>query len=123
TIENGEHEEDAARAVLGVGLDEIGRWIGKRWGFPLQLVDSLKHMPPTDRSVDAPLDHAEWLAAISTMSTRCADVLCESGSTSDDIDVALEKIAGNYAGMLGLDTATVFSAVELAQQLAKEEAL
>lgn len=123
-VENGEHEEDAARAVLGVGLDEIGRWIGRRWGFPVQLVDSLKHMPPADKSVDAPLEHTEWLAAISTMSTRCADVLCESGAASPgDIDGALEKIAGNYADMLGLDTSTVFSAVELAQQLAKEETL
>lgn len=121
---NNQSEEEAARAILGMGLDEIGRSIGRRWGFPTQLIDSLKHVPPrVDDNVDAPLDHAEWLAAISTMSTSCADVLCEAGGTSDDIDAALEKIAGNYADMLGLDTSTVFSAVELAQQLAKEETL
>lgn len=116
-------EEDAARVILGMGLDEIGRSIGKRWGFPVQLIDSLKHVPPKREDVDEPLDHAEWLAAISTMSTSCADALCEVGATPDDIDAALEKIAGNYADMLGLDTSTVFSAVELAQQLAKEETL
>jgi HD-like signal output (HDOD) protein len=123
-VENGEDEEDAARTVLGLGLDEIGRSIGRRWGFPTQLIDSLKHMPPrADRNIDEPLDHAEWLAAISTMSTSCADVLCEAGGSADAIDGVLEKIADNYAEMLGLDTATVFSAVELAPQLAKEDTL
>jgi HD-like signal output (HDOD) protein len=108
-------EDEAARQVLGLGLDEIGRSIGKRWGFPAPLIESLKNVqPPTEGEyVDGPLEHTEWLAAVSTMSSRCASVLCEQ---ENGADADLTEIAETYAEMLGLDSSTVLSAVDTAQQ-------
>jgi HD-like signal output (HDOD) protein len=118
-----EHDVDediAAHEVLGLGLDAIGRSIGKRWGFPAALIESLKEIAPqsADNQLTEPLDHAEWLAAISTMSTRCASVL----SKHDDSTVDLAKIAENYAEMLGLDSSTLLSAVDTAQKVVEEKA-
>jgi HD-like signal output (HDOD) protein len=112
-------EDEAARHVLGLGLDEIGRSIGKRWGFPTQLIESLKNVPPRaeGENVDGPLEHTDWLAAVSTMSSRCASVLCEQDQAAGE---NLTQIAETYAEMLGLDTSTVLSAVGTAQQVVDE---
>jgi HD-like signal output (HDOD) protein len=112
-------ENEAARHVLGLGLDEIGRSIGRRWGFPAALIESLKNIPPRpeEEAIDGPLEHTEWLAAVSTMSSRCANVLCEQGEASDQ-DLML--IAETYAEMLGLDSSTVLSAVATAQQVVED---
>lgn len=112
-------ENDAASEMLGLPLDEIGRLIARRWGLPGELVASLKEVPPHAMDGDSePLEHADWLAAVSTMSTQCATVLCEEKNAS----VAdLAGIAENYAGMLGLDAAVLLSAVESAHQLSQEE--
>jgi HD-like signal output (HDOD) protein len=109
-------ENEAARHVLGLGLDEIGRAIGKRWGFPAPLIESLKNITPREEGevADAPLEHTEWLAAVSTMSSRCASVLCEQSGAAD---ANLMQIAENYAEMLGLDSSAVLSAVDTAQQV------
>ncbi|HTH45738.1 MAG TPA: HDOD domain-containing protein, partial [Oxalicibacterium sp.] len=100
---NNVDEDEAARQVLGLGLDEIGRSIGKRWGFPAPLIESLKNIPPPTEGeyADGPLEHTEWLAAVSTMSSRCASVLCEQDNGTD---ADLTQIAENYAEMLGLDS-------------------
>lgn len=104
---------EASEHVLGLKLDEIGRLVGKRWGLPNALVASLKDMPPNPEAGDEPLQHTDWLAAVSTMSTHCATVLCEV----DDATVAdLDDIAQGYAGMLGLDAAAVLAAVDAAQK-------
>ncbi len=122
-ISNDISENEAAHDVLGLELDEIGRLIGKRWGLPSGLVASLKEMPPridTDATHE-PLEHSEWLAAVSTMSTRCAGVLCEDDATHTEGDLA--EIAENYAEMLGLDSAVVLSAVDAAQKASEDETL
>jgi len=117
--ENGVDESEAARTVLGLGLDEIGRLIGKRWGFPASLIDSLKNVPPpvAGGDADGPLEHTEWLAAVSTMSSHCADVLCERGEAAQ---ADLARIAGNYAEMLGLEVEDILGAVEAAHQVVEE---
>lgn len=121
-VAKGMAENEAAHEVLGLALDEIGRTIAKRWGLPGELVNSLNEMPPRIASgiSHEPLEHAEWLAAISTMSTRCAGVLCENESTAVP---DLAQIAENYAEMLGLDAAAVLAAVDTAQVVAREELL
>ncbi|WP_293777726.1 HDOD domain-containing protein [uncultured Oxalicibacterium sp.] len=109
-------ENDAAQQVLGLPLDELGRLIGARWGLPSELVASLKELPPRVTDVDnEPLAHADWLAAVSTMSTRCATVLCENASAS------IEGLTLGYADMLGLDADVLLAAVESAHRTAKED--
>jgi HD-like signal output (HDOD) protein len=109
-------EEQAARELLGLGLDDIGRLAGRKWGLPADLIATLQDVPPNP--LGEPLDHADWLAAVSTLSSRCADALCardESGSNE------LLKLADGYADMLGLDASQVLAAVDKAQTTAADE--
>jgi HD-like signal output (HDOD) protein len=112
-------EAEAASAVLGMGLDEIGRLIAQQWGFPAGLVDSLQDVSP--RPPGEQLDHADWLAALATMSTRCASVIREEGGATDG--AALSTLAGDYADMLGVDVSSMLVAVRSGAQTAEEESV
>lgn len=116
--EEGMDEVQAARETLGLALDEVGQRIAQQWGLPASLVDSLQHIEP--KSTFEPLDHSDWLAAISTMAACCAEVLHNDHLSSSEQILA---IAGDYAEMLGLDVEQVFSAVEMAKATAVEEAI
>lgn len=116
--QHGVDESAAAHAVLGLNLDELGRMIAKRWGFPSTLINSMQSLRP--KTSDEPLTHSDWLAAVSTMSTACAGVLRETeGEPSRDIT----DIAGEYTNMLGLDPELLLGAIQVAHQAAKEEAV
>ncbi|CAN5252248.1 HDOD domain-containing protein [soil metagenome] len=115
--ETGISENEAARDILGLGLDEIGRLIAQQWNLPSGLVNSLPDIEPDVQS--EPLTHAGWLAAISTMSSRVAEVLHKEENSGM---AAIEKIAGSYAEMLGLEVAQVLGAIETAQQTVLEDA-
>lgn len=114
--EAGLDEAGAAREVLGLRLDEIGRLIAQQWGLPAALVDSLQDVCP--RPSAEPLDHADWLAALATMSSRCASVICQDAATSSG---ELSTIADSYAEMLGLEASQVLFAVQSGMQTAEEE--
>lgn len=114
----GKPEEAAALEVMGISLDELGRTMAKRWGLPPSLINSMQTLPSKSR--DEPLNHDDWLAAISTMSTACADVISESGIEATS---QLAAIADNYTPMLGLDTTQLLDAIKLAHETAKEEAV
>ncbi|GAA4032263.1 HDOD domain-containing protein [Actimicrobium antarcticum] len=108
-----------ARHVLGLGLDHIGRMVALQWGLPNSLVDTLKDVHPI--ALDEPLDHSQWLAAVSTMSLSCAEVLMTEVPGSAGLALALDRIADGYAGMLGVDSRQLLIAVEVAQQAARDE--
>jgi HD-like signal output (HDOD) protein len=110
-------EGDAAREVLGIGLVEMGRVIAQQWGLPHSLMNSMTDIAP--RPAGEPMDHMEWLATVSTVSSRCADAICQSGGS----DVAeLSQIIGGYADMLDMDAAQIMAAVDAALQSVKVEA-
>ncbi|EGF33525.1 putative signal transduction protein [Oxalobacteraceae bacterium IMCC9480] len=110
---------ERARHVLGLGLDQIGRMVALRWGLPNTLVDTLKDLYPS--ALDEPLDHNAWLAAVSTMSLSCADVLFAEAPDSPELAAALARITEDYAGMLGVDASQLLLAVETAQQAARDD--
>lgn len=116
SCEAGHSEAEASREILGLELDEIGRLIARQWGLPPGLVNSLQEVPPNP--VGEPLDHGDWLAAISTMSTRCAVVLHANPAAGS---AAVGHIANNYAEMLGLEPSQVLTAVEAAQRTIEED--
>lgn len=116
SVETGVDENQAARAILGLGLDEIGRQAAQQWGLPAGLVDTLQDMPP--KPVGEPLDHRDWLAAVSTLSSRCAGALCSDEASAHD---QLSALASSYAEMLGLEPSLVMAAVDSAQRTAAEE--
>lgn len=114
--EAGIGETQAVMDVFGLGLDEVGRQAAKQWSLPATIIKTLQDVPPMP--VGEPLDHADWLAAISTLSSRCADALCVEQQTSV---AALRELATGYADMVGLDVEQVLLLVEAAQRTAAEE--
>lgn len=116
SMENDLDEMEAASAVLGIELDEIGREVATQWSLPSSLVDTLRDVPPTP--VGEPLDHRDWLAALSTLSSRCAGALHDNRSS---VQAELVQLAGDYSEMLGLEASDVVAAVDTAKQTAAEE--
>ena len=116
--EAGLDEAQAARDILGLGFDEVGGLIAQQWGLPPSLVNTLQDISP--KSTAEPLSHADWLAAVSTMSSRCADIL-HQGDAVDSTPVS--TVADSYAEMLGLDVSQVRAAVSSAWATAEEDAV
>ncbi|HVK93433.1 MAG TPA: HDOD domain-containing protein [Noviherbaspirillum sp.] len=114
--EAGIDENQAAREILGLGFDDIGRNAAQHWGLPSGLVDTLRDVPP--KPVGEPLDHKDWLATISTLSSHCAIALCADNAGSGE---KIASLAGSYAEMLGLEPEQVVAAVDTAQRTAVEE--
>lgn len=114
--ETGMSDAQAVHDVLGLGLDDIGRLAGQHWGLPAGLINTLQDVPP--KPVGEPLNHADWLATVSTLSSRCAGALCVDNASDPE---ALAKLADDYADMLGLEVTQVLAAVDTAQQTAAEE--
>jgi HD-like signal output (HDOD) protein len=110
----GNDEAVAVVKVLGMTMVDIGRLIARRWGLPRDLIESLHDVMP---QAGEPLDHAGWLAALSTMSSSCARVLCEKGGD----DEALAAIVDGYADMLGMESGTVLAAVSAAREAARDD--
>ncbi|MBV8633887.1 MAG: HDOD domain-containing protein [Burkholderiaceae bacterium] len=117
-LDEGTSEDAAVQRILGLGLDEIGRAIARQWGFPASLVNSMAQVAP--REVDEPIDHEQWLAAVSTVSSRCAEIICrdEVANTSE-----LAQMISGYTSMLGLDAAQIMAAVDSALQIVEDEAV
>jgi HD-like signal output (HDOD) protein len=114
--QKGGDENLAALDILGLGLDEVGCLAAQQWGLPAGLVDTLRDVPPMP--LGEPLDHKDWLAAIATLSSRCAGVLCDEGSPAQG---ALAGLAESYASMLGIEKGQLMVAVESAQRAAADE--
>ncbi|HEY0847390.1 MAG TPA: HDOD domain-containing protein [Noviherbaspirillum sp.] len=114
--ETGVDENQAARDILGMSLDDVGRQVAQQWGLPAGLIHTLQDAPP--KPVGEPIDHDDWLAAVSTLSSRCAGALC-----SDDPAAQKEvaSLASDYAEMLGLEQAQIINAVDTAKETAAEE--
>ena len=113
------HEEDAAPALLGLTLEEIGRATAEHWGLPKNLVAGMRTIAP--RSVeDEPeaLSQADWLAALSTMSAQCAEALWHDDDASAD---RVRALIDGFAPLLGVDTDRILDAVERAKVLAADE--
>lgn len=114
---SGIEQAQATQEILGLGLDEIGRMVAQQWGLPPELVNSLRDVLPQELA--EPLDHADWLAAISTMSSQCAKVLCDGPASPNE----LSDIAEGYADMLDLNVPEMLAAIDSASRSAEEDAV
>jgi HD-like signal output (HDOD) protein len=115
-------EDAAVREILGIGFDEIGRQAGNQWSLPSSLVNTMRDIAP--RAVGEPLEHADWLSTVSTLSTCCASALCNDDDNAADSarsQEALQRLAGQYADMLGMEPSQVLLAIDSAQRNAVEE--
>ena len=107
------NEDAAAETLLGIGLPEIGRATALRWGLPANLLAGMRSVEPCEP--DAPVSHADWIAAISTLARRCAELLWHD---SEEGAVEVQRVAEIYAPMLGLDAELAAGAIARARQAA-----
>jgi HD-like signal output (HDOD) protein len=102
-------ENTTAVLFLGLSLEEIGRATAERWGFPQSLIQNMRELPPTAE----PLGRGDWLAALSSMSSRCATALYQDEAIGD---AAIADLVAGYSGMLGISPEAVMGAVASAKQ-------
>lgn len=102
--------DDAALEVLGLSLEAVGRAAAEHWGLPHHLVATMRTVAPGAR-IDK-VGHEDWLAAIGTMSARCAESLW-----NDDAAGAahVRELASSYGPMLGIAPQRILDAVEQAK--------
>lgn len=116
--ETARHQDLVLQEMLGLSLEQLGRIIAQRWGLPDSLINSMRKVEPSALAPTEKVPHAEWLAAISSMTSQCASALCQ-----DDVsgDVEILRLAGAFAGMLGIDAGAVLQAAESAKKTAESD--
>lgn len=104
------NENAAAPQVLGLSLEALGRATAEHWGLPRNLVAGMRTLDPGER--EEGFGHDDWLAALGTMSTRCANSLW-----NDDEAGAAEvrELAAAFAPMLGVEAGAILGAIERAK--------
>jgi HD-like signal output (HDOD) protein len=103
-------EDAAAQAVLGLPLEALGRATAEHWGLPRNLVAGMHTLEPGERAEG--FGHDDWLAALGTMSTRCASSLWNN----DEAGAAqVMELAAAFAPMLGVAPDRMLAAIDKAK--------
>jgi HD-like signal output (HDOD) protein len=103
-------EDRAALDLLGLTLEQVGRATAEHWGLPRNLVAGMRRVEPGERG-DA-FGHSDWLAALGTMSTQCAESLWDG---DEDASAEVAELAASYSAMLGIAPDSIVGAVEQAK--------
>ncbi|MES2152968.1 MAG: HDOD domain-containing protein [Pseudomonadota bacterium] len=106
-------EDGAAQAVLGMSMEKIGRAAAENWGLPKNLIAGMRHVDPAERADN--FSHEDWLAALSTMSSQCADSLWHDDAAGA---VAVRALASSFSAMLGVEPDGIMQAIEKAKVVA-----
>jgi HD-like signal output (HDOD) protein len=109
-------EDEAAPQVLGLTMEEVGSAAAAHWGLPKNLISGMRIVAPAEPGEE--VNHADWIAGLSTMSARCAESLWH-----DDEAGALEvkRITESYSGMLGVAPEQMGEAIEKAREAAAND--
>jgi HD-like signal output (HDOD) protein len=118
-MDGGADESEQVLKVFGLHLTDLGRQTAQRWGLPGSLLSSMQVVAP--RPVQEPLDHAEWLAAMSTLSYRSAQAVWDAAQASE-APAELLDLASNYADMLGMESTDLMAAIDVARVSVRENA-
>jgi len=105
--------EDMALPELGLTLEEIGHAAALHWGLPASLVQGMRTVEPPEAGAE--VTTSDWIAGLSTMSSRCADSLWfddEAGAQR------VKELTEAYSGMLGVPAESLQTAIEQAKALA-----
>jgi HD-like signal output (HDOD) protein len=101
---------DAARQVLGLSLEEVGRATAEHWGLPRNLVAGMRSVEPAERGEQ--FGHEDWLAALGTMSSRCAESLWNDDAAGHE---QVRQLAASFAPMIGVEADSILGAIEKAR--------
>lgn len=107
-VQNGESEDKAARAVLGISLEELGIEIARSWSLPEKIIHSMQSIG--NASAGKPRDGADRLK----LTANLASALCRAASeTAPERKAAeLERLSRQFSGGLTIDRKQLSGAVE-----------
>jgi hypothetical protein len=103
-------EDRAAVDQLGLTLEQVGRATAEHWGLPRNLVAGMRRVEPGEPGDG--FGHSDWLAALGTMSSQCAESLWDG---EEDATGQVAELASRFAPMLGIAADTIVGAVEQAK--------
>jgi HD-like signal output (HDOD) protein len=104
-------DEIAVHEELGLGLEQIGRATAEHWGLPRNLIAGMRRVQPGERSEG--FGHDDWLAALGTMSSQCAESLWHGDEAGVE---QVKAIAAGFAPLIGIAPGSIVSAVEKARE-------
>jgi HD-like signal output (HDOD) protein len=103
--------DDAVLAELGLTLEQAGRATAEHWNLPRNLIAGMRRVEPGERGEG--FGHDDWLAALGTMSSQCAESLWHG----DEAGAAEAKaLAASFAPMLGIAPDSIVGAIEKAKE-------
>ncbi|WP_426196975.1 HDOD domain-containing protein [Massilia sp. DWR3-1-1] len=100
----------AALPVLGLTIEQIGRAAAENWGLPANLIGGMRRIEPG--SSGEKLHYADWLSAVSTMSTQCAEALWHDDAAGAE---KVRELAHGFATMLGITPDALMLSIEKAK--------
>jgi HD-like signal output (HDOD) protein len=103
--------DQAAQQVLGLTLEEIGRAAAEHWGLPRNLVAGMRSVEPGQRAEG--FGHEDWLAALGTMASRCADSLWNDDEAGHE---KVRELAASFAPLIGVEAGSILGAIEKARE-------
>ena len=109
-------EDAAAMPVLGLTIEQIGRAAAENWGLPSNLIGGMRRIDAG--SSDQKLNYADWLSAVSTMSSQCAQALW------NDDAAGLQKVnelVHGFSTMLGVAPEALLVSIEKARVAASAD--
>jgi HD-like signal output (HDOD) protein len=106
----------AALDAFGLTLEQIGHATAEHWGLPHNLVHTIRRVVPGARGAD--FSHEDWLAALGTLSTRCAESLWHGDAAGAD---QVRLLAADFAPMLGIEPEAIVGAIDKARAEAATE--
>lgn len=86
------NEDIASAQVLGISYQDLGIGIAKTWGFPEQIVHSMRKLPPD--SVPRPKTPMDKLRIISSFSNELCQIV--ANTPSEDRLKSIKKLSGRY---------------------------
>jgi len=101
-------EDAAAQQVLGISFADLGMAIAQTWGFPRQIVNSMRRLPAG--SVRRPLGSEDRLRVLAALSNELCGVIAESSGEQQPKE--LRRIAGRFADAIALDEKELRQAVD-----------
>jgi serine/threonine protein kinase len=85
-------EDIASAQVLGISYQDLGIGIARTWGFPEQIVHSMRKLPPD--SVPRPKTPMDKLRIISSFSNELCAII--ANTPSEDRLKSIKKLSGRY---------------------------
>lgn len=103
-------EDIASAQVLGISYQDLGIGIAKTWGFPEQIVHSMRKLPPD--SVPRPKTPMDKLRIISGFSNELCQIV--ANTPSEDRLKSIKKLSGRYGDSMPIQEKQLQQALERA---------